>query len=803
MFYFLNVSRTGLLMKIFVLTLVLCFFIFAQDMSAVLGSSSTVPSNMSSSQIKEYEKMALQKGYSSQQIDLIKNRYSNQYRGTYKPYPQKFDTLKGSILEFDQQDISFEDSLNDSIPIKEKEDLEEKTDTAEGLPYFGYSLFKNTPDAFKPNAIGPVDPGYLVGPGDILRLSVWGQVEFQYELQVSKEGKIFIPVAGQVYVTGIPFEQLQQKIKNLLSKHYSGLSSTPPRTFLDLTVAQLRPIRIFIMGEVSSPGGYTVSSASTAFNALYSIGGPLKNGSLREIKVLRNGSEIATIDFYQYMLTGKCTTDVRLQNNDVVFVPPRGKTVAVKGSVFRPAIYELKDNDNLQALLSFCGGLLPSTNIDRAQIHRMLPFDQRDSSMPVTKVIDLNISQYLMGKEDFILHNNDTLKITPLMDDLKNYVTLYGAVYYPGVYQCDSLSLRDLIFTFGKPLEQKAFLKRADLIRRNDDQITTVTLPIDLVRLKDDPSYNMPLMPLDEVIVYEKDVEKPTDLKIFVEGEVRNPDTFSMSTNLTVIDALLRAGGFTRQAYRKSVDVYRINKTDPNLITETFKIDLPDSLNYTDTNESIRSFILEDGDRIVVRPDPSYIADHFVTIDGLVKFRGSYAISKRGERLTELIKRAGGLLPDAFLEGATITRNNKRLIVNFKDALYGRESKEDVLLQKNDTIFIPPRPNTVFVHGNVNNPGLFSYIANTKVKDYIDRAGSLADSSSYILLTSPSGETKKIKKRGVSNPVVQDGSEIYVTRIAPVNKPDRNGPTISEVIRDTMAILASAITVLTLAVKLK
>lgn len=801
MFSSLYCSKAGFAAKGLFSTLVLCSFILAQDMSTAFGVSSTTPSNMSTSEVTNLEQMAIQKGYSSQQIDLIKKRYGNQNRNPHKPLSPMTDTSGRSFLEFYQVDSTYQDSLSDSLLFKdEKTDLVQ-TDTTEELPYFGYSLFKKTPDAFKPNAIGPVDPGYLVGPGDILRLSVWGQVEFQYELQVSKEGKIFIPVAGQVYVTGISFEQLQEKIKNLLSKHYSGLSSVPPRTFLDLTVAQLKPVRIFIMGEVSSPGGYTVSSASTAFNALYSIGGPLKKGSLREIKVLRNGSEIATVDFYQYMLTGKCTTDVRLQNNDVVFVPSRGKTVAVTGSVFRPAVYELKDDDNLQGLLSFCGGLLPSTNIDRAQICRMLPFDQRDSSKQVIKVIDLDISKYLQEKEDFALYNNDTLKITPLMDDLKNYVTLCGAVYYPGVYQCDSLTLKDLIFTFGKPFEERAFLKRADLIRRNDDHITTVTLPIDLVRLKEDPSYNMQLTPLDEVIVYEKDVEKPTDLKIIVEGEVRNPDTISLSTNLTVIDALLRAGGFTRQAYRKMVDVYRINKSDPNLLIEAFQVELPDSLNYTD--ESVRNFILQDGDKIVVRPDPSYIVDNFVTIDGLVKFRGTYAISKRGERLTELIKRAGGLLPDAFLEGATITRNNKRLVVNFKDALFGRESKENVLLQKNDTIFIPPRPNTVFVHGNVNNPGLFSYIEKIKVKDYIDRAGGLADSSSYILLTSPSGETQKIRKRGIHNPVVQDGSEIYVTRTTPVNRPEKNGPSISEVIRDTLAILASAVTVLTLAVKLK
>lgn len=786
--------------KIFFPMLIISSFIFAQDMSTIMGSSSTMSS--SSSQFSDYEQMARQRGYSQQHIDLIKSRYSNQYRGPQKTFSQFNDTLVDSFPKFVRPDSLERDSIIDSTTI---EDMKKKTkmteDTLKELPYFGYSLFEKTPDAFKPNAVGPVDPGYLVGPGDILRLSVWGQVEFQYELQVSKEGKIFIPVAGQVYVTGIPFEQLQQKIKNLLSKHYSGLSTVPPRTFIDLSVAQLKPVRIFIMGEVLSPGGYTVSSASTAFNALYSVGGPLKQGSLRNIKVLRNGSEITTVDFYQYMLTGKCTTDVRLQNNDVVFVPSRGKTVAVTGSVFRPAIYELKNEDNLQALLSFCGGLLPSTNADRAQVFRMLPFDQRDSSKSVVKVIDLNLNKYLLGKDDFALYNNDTLKITPLMEDLKNYVNLSGAVNYPGIYQCDSLFLRELIFTYGKPLEQHAFMKRADLIRRSDDLVTTTTIPIDLNKLKDDPSYNIALQPLDEIIVYEREVEKPTDLKVIVEGEVRYPDTFSLSTNLTVIDALLRAGGFTRQAYRKAVDVYRINPTDSDLLIKAFKIDLPDSLNYSD--EAVRNFTLQDGDKIVVRPDPAYIVDNFVTIDGLVKFRGSYAISKRGERLTELIKRAGGLLPDAFLEGATVTRNKKRLVVNFKDALYGKQSKEDVLLQKDDIIFIPPRPNTVYVHGNVNNPGLFSYIEATKVKDYIDRAGGLADSSSFVLLTSPGGETKKIRKKGIANPVVQDGSEIYVTRVPPVNKTGKTGPSISEVIRDTMAILASAVTVLTLAIKLK
>ncbi|MDO5575968.1 MAG: SLBB domain-containing protein, partial [Fibrobacter sp.] len=708
---------------------------------------------------------------------------------------QPNDSILDSIMLKDSIRQAYKDSLYVADSLK-------KDSIASGLPYFGYSLFKKVPEAFRPNALGPVDPGYLVGPGDILRLSVWGQVEFQYELEVSKEGKIFIPVVGQIYVTGVPFEQLQLKIKNLLSKNYSGLSSEPQQTFMDLTVAQLKPIRIFVMGEVEFPGGYTLASASTAFNALYSVGGPLKSGSLRDIKINRNGAEVASVDLYQYMLTGKCTTDVRLQNNDVVFVPPRGKTVAVDGSVFRPAIYELKDDDNLQSLLSFCGGVLPSTNIDRVQIYRIVPFDQRKISEPVVKVIDLDLVECLLNNADFELHDDDTLKVVPLMDDLKNYVTLEGAVKYPGRYQCDSLSLFDLIFTHGKPFEDRTFMKRADLIRLNDDLITTTTIPIDLSRLSEDPSYMSALQSKDRVIVYNKEVEKPIYLKIFVEGEVRNPDTFSMSTNLTVTDALLRAGGFTRKAYKKSVDVFRRDNSEPGALAKAFSVELPDSLDYV-SDETKGRFQLQDQDVIVVRPDPDYLSDNYVIVDGQVRFKGKYELSKRGERLADIVNRAGGVLSDAFLEGATVTRGENRVRANFKDAIFKGDKKENILLKMGDSIYIPPKPNTVNIHGNINTTGLFSFIEGATVSDYIGRAGGVRDSTDYILLIHPSGEKEKIRKRGGKRTKVEDGSEIFVRKIPYTPEVERKGPTVGEVIRDTLAILTSAVTVITLVVKLK
>lgn len=763
--------------------------------------------SMNSSDMSDFEQKALQQGISPEQIEMYKQRMGQ------KNASQQFATPSSKIIRtgnyttdttmmfaFDSTK-SFKDSLFKTDSTKQI-DSTKRADSIITLPYFGYDIFKKLPDAFKPNAVGPVDPGYLVGPGDVLRLTVWGQVELQYELTVDNEGKVFIPVIGQVYVTGTPFEELQEKIKKLLSRSYSGLSSTPQRTFMDLTVAQLRPVRVFIMGEINNPGGYTVSSFATTFNALYSVGGPLERGSLRNIKVIRGGKEIAVVDFYEYLLAGKCTTDVRLQNNDVVFVPPREKTVAISGSVFRPAIYEMKQTDNLKSLLSFCGGVLTGTNVDRAQVFRVLPFKERDNINSTKRVQDIKLSDYLNGSADFQLFDKDSVAVIPLSSDLKNFVQLSGAVRYPGYYQSDSLSLRKLVLDYGQPVEEKAYLRRADIVRLNKDLVTHTTIPINLDKLYNEKSYDVELQPKDEVIIYNKNVVKQTDLQVTIDGEVQAPGKYNLSVNLTVADALIRAGGFTRKAYKKSVDVCRPYITRGDTLTKVFKIDLPDSLDYSDDRG--REFTLEDRDRIVVRPDPDYREENIIKIEGLIKYAGTYALEKRSEHILEVIEKAGGLQPDAYLEGSNVTRHGKRLVVNMAEAYHNKRSKENIILQKGDSIYIPPVPNSVLVHGRVNNEGLYSYIQKSRAYDYIDRAGGLSDSAGYVVVIFPNGESKKLSSRALhKNPVILDGSEIFVTTKRFKTPEEKKGPTIAEVIRDTLAIVTSAVTVIALAVQMK
>lgn len=757
--------------------------------------SGTFLSSAQLSDPSELERMAKAQGYSDAQIGSAKQKYGKSESSQSQSTIVKVDE---NVQRFGDNDV-FDIVDRGSATTKEKKDSVEVSNNR--LPYFGYNVFKNIPDAFSPNAIGPVDPGYIVGPGDVLRLTVWGQAEFQYELTVSKEGKVFIPVAGQVYVTGVPFDELQKKIKGLLSRNYSGLSGNPQRTFMDLTVAKIRPIRIFIMGEVNEPGGYTVSSFATVFNALYSVGGPLERGSLRNVKVVRNGKEVATVDLYGYLLNGKCTTDVRLQNNDVVFVPPRGKTVAITGSVFRPSYYELSDNDQFSSLLNYCGGVLSLTNIDRAQLFRVLPFDKRDGVSELTLMSDINIKDCILQKKELALFDRDSIECTSLYNDLKNKVKLSGAVQYPGLYQSDSLTIAELIFDYGKVIEDRYYSLRADLYRINDDLISRRVIPVDLEKLRKDPSYNFKMAAGDEVVVKEKTVEKPIDLHISVLGEVNKPGICTLSTNMTLVDAIFYAGGFNRKAYKKSVDLYRVNKASLDSLCTVYKIDLPDSFSYMD--ETMRNFPLEDRDRIVVRIDPVYSDIQTVYISGKVKYQGGYALINRSVRLVEIIDRAGGLLPEAFLDGATVLRNGKRVVVNFEKAYYQKKEKENIVLQPGDSIYIPGKPNTVTVSGNVNNPGLFSFVDGDRIGAYLNRAGGLADSTNYIILTNPNGGSKRTHT-SFNRTKVLDGSTIYVSKKPYVDETGKKqGPTITEVIRDTLAIITSAVTVIVLVVQLK
>ncbi len=789
-------------------------------------------------------------------------------------------------------------------PIEEINVDRSPVPTEGGLEFFGYNLFKNIPSSFEPSEIGPIDPGYLIGPGDNLSLSIWGAAEFQYQLAVDTQGNIFIPTAGQMFVSGITYESLQKKLTSYLSKFYEGLATQPPTIFLDVSLTKLKPIKIFVTGEIAQPGGYNISSFATVFNALYSVGGPLTSGSLREIRVIRNNKVLTTVDIYDYILKGQLIGDVRLQNNDMIFIPPRKNSVSIRGEVFRPAIYELKESENLQKLIEYAGGLNATAYTGRVQINRIIPFNKRQNSQIDREYLDIDISSVINKSADISLYDKDIITVFPILNKLENYVEISGSVYRPGTYEyntvktlselikksggelpetyygkvdvirtrpdesfefisvdltkalqgdsennivlqprdrvkiysiyelvdrknvsisgyvkqnvtlpyADSLTLFDMVFRAGGLQDPffrgRAYVTRADLIRVNPDGLTTRIIPFDLEKLLYDQSFNMQLQPGDKIYIYSSDVEKVLDKYVTIEGEVNNPGRFSLNINMTVMDLILQAGGFNERSLRTEVYVNRLRPGgyQGEKISETYTIPLPlffskTNINSTDSVEN--SFMLQHNDIVVVRKNPNYVPQRVVRIMGEVNYPGAYVLERKNENLCELIKKSGGPTIEAFLFGATFSREGKRVVADLEKLFEEQDEEQDIILNDGDEIFIPKMPNTVLLTGEVNNPGLYKFIPGDNIKDYIERAGGETDSSNFILYKKANGETDKVGLGWFSsNPTVYDGSVITVTKEPPA-PPDNTTFDIGATIKDIFAITVSAVTIIVLALQIK
>ena len=660
-------------------------------------------------------------------------------------------------------------ALRDSIDAAQLTPFSETVDEQE-LPFFGYDLFQNVPEAFEPSPIGPVDDGYLVGPGDELRLIVWGAAEFQYTLPVDVEGRVFVERVGQITVAGKRLDVLREDVKRTLSRSYSGLVSDPPSVFMDLTVTRLRPIKVFVLGEVAQPGGYTVSSASTLFNVLYSIGGPLRRGSLREIDVIRNGQIVSTLDLYDYLLRGYSENPIRLRSNDFAFVRPRGKTVAITGKVVRPAVYELRDGETFSTLLDYAGGLTTTAYTKRYQIERIVPFDQRTDPSIAREVLDLSLADVLNGLEDVELRDGDVISIFGISDRIDNSVTIAGAVFQPGRYQLTPAlrTVRDLILS-ADGLMEKAFVGTASLIRVRDD-FTEQQITLDLSDvLSNEPTQNIALMRRDSLtIFFRSDVQDVGEVTI--SGQVRNERVLPWRNNLQVSDLLFSGGGlydslFVKTVFLERADLFRVN--EDGITTRVVPFNLEQAL----SGQGAARDLLQPGDEIRIYPrNVKRLTGDVVFITGAVQNPGEYPY-RDDLTLEDLILQAGGFTPSAFLQSADVSRNvygeqqiaetisvplltldvdrSKAISEELLGALFTARS---VRLQPEDRIYIRTDPNlrpqeTVLVSGEVRFPGLYAIeYENETLSSIMRRAGG-------VLPTGYSAGTRLI--RG-SQPVIAD-----------------------------------------------
>ena len=661
---------------------------------------------------------------------------------------------------------------------------------------FGREIFSNKNLSFEPDLNIPTPKNYILSAGDELLINVWGDSELNLKLKVSPEGTILIPNLGPVSVSGLTIETAENRIRQELGRIMSTLSGNTDgaNTFVSVSLSQIRSIKVNIVGEVVAPGTYTLPSFATLFNALYAAGGVNEIGSLRGIKVYRNSKEVAKLDVYDYLLNGKYNTNIRLEENDMVIVSPYDQLAVVRGKVKRNRIFEMKKGETLQQLLNMAGGFTGDAYKKDVRIKR-----KADSRYQIATVTE---DKY----PTFAMMDGDSLLVDSVIPFYENRLTVTGAVWRPGEYE-----LNGAVHTVKGLINQAAGLKgdeftgRAQITRLNPDFTTTV-IAVDIRGILNGTSPDIELKPEDILNIPSLfDLREPYTIK--VSGAVNYVDTvLPYRNNLTVEDAIMMAGGLKESAATVNVEVARRIKDtktyeNTNRTAEVFNFELNDNLGLisTDGKKSDTVFTLEPFDEVYVRFSPGYQEQQVVKVNGEITFAGDYVLAEKNSRLSDIIAKAGGITPDAYVKGASLKRQltedemrrletllqlsaNKQSrdsvslsLENIKDysvgidlekALTNPGSAHDVVLRDGDELYIPQFQSTVKISGAVTYPNSVTYTNGMSVKSCLSQAGGYNDiARKYPIVIYMNGKVATTRKRFIffkHYPKVEPGSEIVV-----------------------------------------
>ena len=661
---------------------------------------------------------------------------------------------------------------------------------------FGREIFSNKNLSFEPNLNVPTPKGYVLSAGDELLINVWGDSELNLKLKVSPEGTILIPNLGPVSVSGLTIETAENRIRQELGRIMSTLSGDTDgaNTFVSVSLSQIRSIKVNIVGEVVAPGTYTLPSLATLFNALYAAGGVNEIGSLRGIKVYRNSKEVAKLDVYDYLLNGKYNTNIRLEENDMVIVSPYDQLAVVQGKVKRNRIFELKKGETLSQLLNMAGGFTGDAYKKDVRVKR-----KAGSRYQIATVTE---DKY----PTFAMMDGDSLLVDSVIPFYENRLTVTGAVWRPGEYE-----LNGAVHTVRQLIDQAAGLKgdeftgRAQITRLNPDFTTTV-VAVNIRGILSGTSPDIELKPEDQLNIPSLfDLREPYTIK--VSGAVNYIDTvLPYRNNLTVEDAIMMAGGLKESAATVNVEVARRIKDtktyeNTNRTAEVFNFALNDNLGLisTDGKKSDRVFTLEPFDEVYVRFSPGYQEQQVVKVNGEITFAGDYVLAEKNSRLSDIIAKAGGITPDAYVKGASLKRQltedemrrletllqlsaNKQSrdsvalsLENIKDysvgidlekALANPGSAHDVVLRDGDELYIPQFQSTVKISGAVTYPNSVTYTEGMSVKSCLSQAGGYNDiARKYPIVIYMNGKVATTRKRFIffkHYPKVEPGSEIVV-----------------------------------------
>ncbi len=519
---------------------------------------------------------------------------------------------------------------------------------------FGAELFNSDNLTFEPSLDIATPEGYQVGPGDELRVNIWGASRQTYNLQVSRDGNVVIDNLGPVYVSGLSIKEAEKRIISRLTEIYSGLrgsSARPANTYAEVTLGRVRSIKVTIVGEVRKPGTYTLPSVATAFNALYLSGGPTFIGSFRNVEVIRDNDIIAQIDVYGYLVGGKKTQNIVLQDQDIIRVAPYQNRIELKGQVKRPGYYEMQSDEALSAAIRYGGGF---TN--KAYTHRLRVTRNTSREKRIEDVQESNL-------DSFMPKNGDIVYVDSILNRYANKLEIHGAVFRPGEYALeDGTTLMGLI-NRAEGLREDAFRNRVMIYRKNDNLFDKV-LSADLQQIADGTATDIPLQKEDVVRVFSiKELEE--EFNVEISGEVQNPGQFPFVYDMTLEDLVAVAGGLRESASRARVEVARRVKDntlpdstmdmETRKTAEVYQFSISKDLKITADGTQ---FTLKPFDQVFIRRSPNYEEQRTVYVKGEVKYPGKYAIKHKNEQVSDIIERAGGLTAYAYPEGAALIRLN-------------------------------------------------------------------------------------------------------------------------------------------------
>lgn len=754
-------------------------------------------------------KELMAKGVTPEQAKRIKAQLESQQHGETQATRQTVTSAESERKHNAAEDVSVSSIENMQREIEKGDAM-----SGSGRKIYGHQVFNSQSLTFEPSENLATPQNYRLGPGDEVVIDIWGTSEDHMRHTISPEGSIMISQIGPVYLNGLTIKDANQHIKSAFSRKYAGMNDA--ETDIQVTLGQVRTIQVDILGEVATPGTFRMSPFSSVFHALYRAGGINDIGSLRNIQVLRNGKKVAGVDIYDYLFKGKTSGNIRLQEGDVIIVPPYEQLVNIDGNVKRPMYYEIKPDETVKSLLDYAGGFTGDAYGGMVRLSRQ--------SGTENELYNIDRGEFATYR----LQDGDIITVGTILDRYANRVELKGAVYRPGMFAIgDGLkTVRDLIDK-ADGVTEDAYTDRVLLYREGPEKQLEV-VALDLKDILRGAAPDITLKRNDMLVISSvNELEERGD--VYIGGQVARPGAYPYAANSTVEDLIFQAGGLLEGASTARVDISR-RIVDPsateatNQLAQEFTVSIENGLAVGKG----KGFRLKPYDRVEVRRSPGYAPQETVAIDGEVLFAGTYTLRKRNERLSEFVTRAGGLIDGAYIKGAHLSRrlseselaarkealrlamsNNSENMgdsiaidkidlsnmynvgINLEKALANPGSDYDLVLMPGDSLYVPEKQSTVKISGDVMFPNAVIYEPGKKLSHYINQAGGYGQRAKKgkAFIVYMNGTVARAKR----NTPIEPGCHIIVP-----SKPQNGGTDWSKILTLTTGFMSVATMVATI-----